>query len=401
MEAPTRDLASIEEAQRLVLARVERLPAESAPIEDAAGRVLAEPGRAAVDLPPFDSSAMDGFALRAADSPGRLPVSFRIAAGSPALRPLEPGEAMGIATGGVVPDGADAVIPFEYVVETGNIIELSEQVAVGASIRPSGGDVRRGEVVVDAGARLGPAQLAALAAAGVAEVRVARRPRAAVLATGSELRRPGERLEPGQIYEANGLLLAAQLESTGAVVERLSSVADDETAHREALSRGLEADVLVTSGGVSVGPHDLVRTVEAELGVEEVFWGVAMKPGKPISFGVLGSRLVFGLPGNPVSALVGFELFVRPALLALQGLTDPLPRFERGRLARELEPNAHRDELVRARLLLEGEGPLLDPLPGRESHLIVRAAAADALVLVPMGESTLSAGDSVEFLRLQ
>jgi molybdopterin molybdotransferase len=401
MEAPTRDLASIEEAQRLVLARVERLPAESAPIEDAAGRVLAEPGRAAVDLPPFDSSAMDGFALRAADSPGRLPVSFRIAAGSPALRPLEPGEAMGIATGGVVPDGADAVIPFEDVVENGNIIELSEQVAVGASIRPSGGDVRRGEVVVDAGARLGPAQLAALAAAGVAEVRVARRPRAAVLATGSELRRPGERLEPGQIYEANGLLLAAQLESTGAVVERLSSVADDETAHREALSRGLEADVLVTSGGVSVGPHDLVRTVEAELGVEEVFWGVAMKPGKPISFGVLGSRLVFGLPGNPVSALVGFELFVRPALLALQGLTDPLPRFERGRLARELEPNAHRDELVRARLLLEGEGPLLDPLPGRESHLIVRAAAADALVLVPMGESTLSAGDSVEFLRLQ
>jgi molybdopterin molybdotransferase len=177
-------------------------------------------------------------------------------------------------------------------------------------------------------------------------------------------------------------------------------VADDEAAHREALSRGLEADVLVTSGGVSVGPHDLVRMVEAELGVEEVFWGVAMKPGKPISFGVLAGRLVFGLPGNPVSALVGFELFVRPALLALQGAADPLPRFERGRLARALEPNAHRDELVRARLVLESEGPVLDPLPGRESHLIVRAAAADALVLVPMGESALSAGDSVEFLRL-
>jgi len=273
-------------------------------------------------------------------------------------------------------------------------------VAVGASIRPSGGDVRRGEVVVDTGARLGPAQLGALAAAGVAEVLVARRPRAAVLATGSELRRPGELLEPGQIYEANGLLLAAQLESAGAEVERLSPVADDEAAHREALSRGLQADVLVTSGGVSVGPHDLVRMVEAELGVEEVFWGVAMKPGKPISFGVLAGRLVFGLPGNPVSALVGFELFVRPALLALQGVADPLPRFERGRLARGLEPNAHRDELVRARLLPDGDGPVLDPLPGRESHLIVRAAAADALVLVPMGDGALSAGDSVEFLRL-
>ncbi len=400
MEVPTRNLVSIVEAQRLVLDHVEPLPAESVAIAEAGGRVLSEPGRAAVDLPPFDSSAMDGFALRVADSPGRLPVSFRIAAGSPAPRPLEPGEAMGIATGGVVPSGADAVIPFEYVVETDNIIELSEPVVVGASIRPAGGDVRCGEVVVDAGTRLGPAQLGALAAAGVADVVVARRPRACVLATGSELRQPGEPLEPGQVYEANGLLLAAQLESAGAEVERLSPVADDEAAHRDALSRGLAADVLVTSGGVSVGPHDLVRKVEAELGVDEVFWGVAMKPGKPISFGVLDGRLVFGLPGNPVSALVGFELFVRPALLALQGAADPLPRFERGRLAGALVPNAHRDELVRARLVSDSEGPALDPLPGRESHMIVRAAAADALVLVPMGESELAPGDSVEFLRL-
>ena len=400
MEAPTQDLVSIVEAQRLVLERVEQLPGESVAIGDAGGRVLSEPGRAAVDLPPFDSSAMDGFALRAADSPGRLPVSFRIAAGSPAPRVLEPGEAMGIATGGVVPAGADAVIPFEYVVEIDNTIELPQPVPVGANIRPAGGDVRRGEVVVDAGARLGPAQLGALAAAGLAHVLVARRPRACVLATGSELRQPGEPLEPGQVYEANGLLLAAQLESAGAEVERLSPVADDEDAHREALSRGLSADVLVTSGGVSVGPHDLVRKIEAELGVEEVFWGVAMKPGKPISFGVLDGRLVFGLPGNPVSALVGFELFVRPALLALQGAADPLPRFERGRLAASLVPNSHRDELVRARVRFDDDGTVLDPLAGRESHMIVRAAAADALVLVPMGKRELSAGEPVEFLRL-
>jgi len=400
MEAPTQDLVSIVEAQRLVLERVEQLPEESVAIGDAGGRVLSEPGRAAVDLPPFDSSAMDGFALRAADSPGRLPVSFRIAAGSPAPRVLEPGEAMGIATGGVVPAGADAVIPFEYVVEIDNTIELPQPVPVGANIRPAGGDVRRGEVVVDAGARLGPAQLGALAAAGLAHVLVARRPRACVLATGSELRQPGEPLEPGQVYEANGLLLAAQLESAGAEVERLSPVADDEDAHREALSRGLSADVLVTSGGVSVGPHDLVRKIEAELGVEEVFWGVAMKPGKPISFGVLDGRLVFGLPGNPVSALVGFELFVRPALLALQGAADPLPRFERGRLAASLVPNSHRDELVRARVRFDDDGTVLDPLAGRESHMIVRAAAADALVLVPMGKRELSAGEPVEFLRL-
>ena len=394
------DLVSIEEAQQLVLARVERLPLEDVPVGEAAGRVLAAPGVAAVDLPPFDSSAMDGFALRAADAPGQLPVSLRIAAGSPAPRALEPGEAMGIATGGVVPAGADAVIPFEDVVEGDNSIELTDRVEIGASIRPAGGDIRRGEVVVAGGVRLGAPQVAALAAAGVAEVRCAQRPRAAVLATGSELRPPGVPLGPGQVYEANGILVAAQLESMGAEVERLSPVADDDAAHREALARGLSFDLLVTTGGVSVGPHDLVRKVAAELGVEEVFWGVSMKPGKPISFGVLGKRLMFGLPGNPVSVLVGFELFVRPALRALQGEADPLPRFEPGRLAVSVEPNPGRDELVRARLSSDGGGPVLEPLPGRESHMIVRAAAADALVLVRKGKETYAAGSQVEFLRL-
>jgi molybdopterin molybdotransferase len=400
MNAPQTDLVSIEEAQQLVLARVRPLELEAVSVGEAAGRVLGEPAAAAVDLPPFDSSAMDGFALRSADTPGLLPVSFRIAAGSPAPRSLEPGEAMGIATGGAVPSGADAVIPLEYVVDNDNTIEVTDQVAADANIRPAGGDARRGETVVEAGARLGAPQVAALAAAGIAEVRVARRPRAAVLATGSELRVPGEPLEPGQIYEANSLLLAAQAESAGAEVEVLSAVADDEDAHREALSRGLEADVLVTSGGVSVGPHDLVRKVEADLGVEEVFWGVSVKPGKPISFGVLDGRLVFGLPGNPVSVLVGFELFVRPALLALQRVTDPLPRFERGRLDRALERNPVRDELVRARLSTDDDGAVLEPLAGRESHMIVRAAAADALVLVRKGAGELAAGEPVEFLRL-
>jgi molybdopterin molybdotransferase len=317
MEAPVRNLVSIEEAQQLILERVARLPDEGVPVEEAVGRVLTVQATAEIDLPPFDSSAMDGFALRAEDTPGTLPVRFRIAAGNPAARSLEPGEAMGIATGGVVPGGADAVIPLEYVVDSDNEIEVPEAVSQGASIRAAGGDLRRGEGVVEAGTRLGAPQVAALSAAGVAEVRVSQRPSAAVLATGSELRRPGEPLEPGQIYEANGVLIEAQLASAGASVERLSTVADDADSHRAALARGLEADVFVTSGGVSVGPHDLVRRIEAELGVEEVFWGVSVKPGKPISFGVVEGRLVFGLPGNPVSVLVGFELFVRPAVLAL------------------------------------------------------------------------------------
>ena len=396
------ELLTIDEAQRLILERVRRLPSEKVPLEDAHGRVLAEPALAAVDLPPFPSSAMDGFALRSQDTPGELPIVHRIAAGRPAPRELRPGEAMGIATGGVVPDGADAVIPVEYVVERDNEVGVSEPVAPGANVRARGGDVRVGAPVVPAGTRLAPAQLGALAAAGVEQVVCSARPRAAVLATGSELRPPGEPLGPGEVYEANGLILAAQLRSAGAVVERPPAVPDDEGAHREAVARGLDSDVLVTSGGVSVGPHDLVRRIESELGVEEVFWRVAVKPGKPISFGVRGSTLVFGLPGNPVSSLVGFELFVRPAVLALQGHAAPLPRFEPGRLAAAARRNPQRDQLVRARVrAVDGNGPVeLEPLAGQESHMIVRAAEADALVLLPRGEGELSAGTPVRYLRL-
>jgi molybdopterin molybdotransferase len=228
----------------------------------------------------------------------------------------------------------------------------------------------------------------------------ARRPRAAVLTTGTELRRPGEPLGPGEIYESNGPMLAAQLATAGADVERLEAVVDDEAAHRDALARGLEFDVLVTSGGVSVGPHDLVRRVEAELGVEEVFWRVAVKPGKPVSFGVRESTLVFGLPGNPVSSLVGCELFVKPALLALQGVADPHPRFQPGVLARGVRRDARRTELMRARSRLDGGQVVLDPVSGQDSHMIARAAEADALALVPAGEGELPAGSPVGFLRL-
>jgi molybdopterin molybdotransferase len=392
----------MEEAQRLVLEHVQPLPAERVPLDEAAGRVLVEPGLAVVDLPPFPSSAMDGFAVRAADVPATLPVVARVAAGRPAGRPLEPGEAMGIATGGVVPEGADAVIPIEYVVEHDNNVEVAEPVESGANVRPLGGDLREGDIVVAVGARLAPTQLGALATAGVAEVVCGALPRAAVLATGTELRRPGEPLAPGEVYEANGLILETQLRSAGASVERLAAVADDDDAHREALRRGLDHDVLVTSGGVSVGPHDLVRRIEAELGVDEVFWRVAVKPGKPVSFGVRDRTLVFGLPGNPVSSLVAFELFVRPAVLALQGVADPLPRFEPGRLAAAVTRNAGRDELVRARLRTAEDGAAveLEPVMGQESHMIARSAAAAALVLVPRGDGELAAGAPVRYLKL-
>ncbi len=395
----------MQEAQERVLAHARRLPAEHVPVAEAAGRVTAEDACAVVDLPPFASSAMDGYAVRARDLPGRLPVVAQIAAGRPALRALAAGEAMAISTGGVVPDGADAVLPLEYVVQHDNSrevveIEVGTGVEPGAHVRPRGGDAVAGDVVVEGGVRLGAAQLGALAAAGLASVSCARRPRVAVLATGTELVRLGEALRPGQIYESNGLMLAAALAAAGADIELLPVVADDEPAHRQALERGLAADVLVTSGGVSVGPHDLVRKIEAELGVEEIFWRVAIKPGKPVSFGVRGETLVFGLPGNPVSALVGCELFAKPALRALQGLRDALPRFERGRLAAPLRQNAARDELVRARSRLDPDGVVLEPLSGQESHMIVRSAAADALVHVPRGDGDLAAGAIVSWLRL-
>jgi molybdopterin molybdotransferase len=393
-------LLTIEEALQEILARAQPLPAEAVPLVAAAGRVLAEDARAGVDLPPFASSAMDGFAVRAVDTPGRLPVVARIAAGRPAPRGLEAGEAMTIATGGVVPLGADAVIPVEVVVQHGNEIDVPE-VEPGAHVRPRGGDLASGDVVVRAGAVLRAAELGALAAAGLGEVVCTKRPRAAVVSTGTELRSPGERLEPGQIYEANGVMLAAALASAGAVVMPPTSVTDDEQAHRAVLERGLSADVLVTSGGVSVGPHDLVRQIEAELGVSEVFWKVAVKPGKPISFGVRERTLVFGLPGNPVSSLVCFELFVRPAVLALQGAREPGPVFAPGELTAAVRRNPERDEFLRARLRVDGARVLLEPVTGQESHMIARAAAADALVFAPRGDGELAEGTTVRYLTLR
>ena len=394
------ELLSLAEAQARVLERVQPLEGEPVAVAEAFGRVVAEEARSLVDLPPFPSSAMDGFAVRTADTPGRLPIVARIAAGVPPPRALAAGEAMGIATGGVVPDGADSVIPIEYVAEHDNEVEILETVGQGDNIRPRAGDVAAGEVVVARGARLHAAQIGALAAAGVERIVCARRPRVAILATGTELRRPGERLGPGEVYEANSVLLASALAAAGAEIDVLPAVADDETAHRAALEVGLMADVLVTSGGVSVGPHDLVRGLLRELGVEEVFWGVAVKPGKPLAFGVRGRTLVFGLPGNPVSSLVGCELFVRPAVRALQADAQPGPIYQEGRLERGVRRNALRDEFLRARIRASDDGVVLAPVTGQESHMIVRAAGADALVYAPRGEGELAAGERVRYLPL-
>ena len=395
------ELLSIAEAHRLILARARRLEDERVPLERAAGRVLAEPALAAVDLPPFPSSAMDGFAVCSADTRGApvsLSVAAGIAAGRPTSQPLARGTAAAISTGGVVPEGADAVVPIELVQERDGGIVLAEPVRAGANVRPRGGDAKAGETVLEPGVRLGAAQMAALAASGISHVRCTKRPRVGVLVTGSELRRPGEPLRPGEVYESNGLLLAAALQSAGAVPAQLGVVPDDYEEHVRAMERALLGfDMLVTSGGASVGEHDLVHAVQAELRVEMIFSGVSIKPGKPVSAGVRRDHLVFNLPGNPVSVLVTFEVFVRPAVGALLGLLDPLPVYEAGRLAAPVRRNRQRDEFVRAR---RRDGNLLEPLEGQESHMIVRAGRANALVLVGRGEGELAAGEEAPFLAL-
>jgi molybdopterin molybdotransferase len=397
-------LISVDEAQRIVLERAKRLDSERVPIERAAGRVLAEPVSALVDLPPFPSSAMDGYALRSADTadaPIRLPIVARIAAGSPADRPLAAGEAMAISTGAAVPEGADAVVPLELVEESDEAIEVSEPVAQGANVRDRAGDVSAGDTVLEPGARLGPAQVAALAAAGVSEVQCTKRPRVGILVTGSELRQPGEPLGPGQIYESNGLLLATALQLAGAVPAQLGVVADDAEEQERAMERALLGfDMLITSGGASVGTHDLVRATQAKLRVEELFWGVSVKPGKPVAFGLRRDHLVFNLPGNPVSVLVTFELFVRPAVNVLLGVPDPLPEYRRAVLGASVKRNPHRDEYVRATTRREADAVVVDPLSGRESHMIARAGRADALVAVGAGEGELSAGEEIRYIAI-
>ena len=390
-------LLTLEEAQERVLGHTRRLSVESVPIAGAGGRVTAEDVRARVDLPPFASSAMDGFAVRAADLPGTLRIVGESAAGSPFGGPLEAGTAVAISTGAVVPEGADAVVPIENVGRQDNTVSITGSSEPGAHVRPRGGDVAAGEIVVPTGVTLTPARLAAAAASGVAELSCVRRPRVTVLATGSELVEPGGSLRPGQIYETNSLMLSTALAAAGAEVVTRRPVADDEAALRETLERALAADVLVTSGGVSVGEHDLVRRLLAELGAVEVFWRVAVKPGKPVAFSTRGSTLVFGLPGNPVSSFVGFELFVRPALAALQGSSEPRPAFLPGQLGGSLLRNPARDELVRARI---ENGGIVQPLRGQESHMIARAARANALVLVPRGDGELAAGSAVSWLPL-
>jgi molybdopterin molybdotransferase len=371
------------------------LEAEVVPVVDALDRVLAADARSAVDLPPFDRSAMDGFAVRAADTSAPLRLAGEVAAGMAAPEPLAPGTAAVITTGAPLPPGADAVLQSELAsLRDGSVIP-AEPVAPRRHVRFRGEDVRAGDVLAAAGGRVRVQELSALASAGVGEVRVVRRPRVHVLATGDELLPVGAPSQPGRVHESNGPTLRALLSRrAGAVVEDGGVVGDDRAATVEAVGRGLaHADALLVCGGVSVGPHDHVRPALAACEVQERFWRVRLRPGKPLWFGVHGRTLVFGLPGNPLSVIVGFLAFVEPALRRLSGEPDAGMRTVPARLTAPAGPSDGRTTFLAARLAIAADGVLeATPLSEQGSHRTGGLAEADGFVIAPHGGEPLPAG---------
>ncbi len=389
-------LISIARARQLILEQVRPLGLERIDVADALDRVLAEDVSAIGDVPPFACSAMDGYAIKEGAAGRTLTVVGESRAGAPGDRELEHGEAIRISTGAAVPAGATAVIRQEDVDLGERTITTREPVAPGENVRRPGEDMGAGTKVLAAGASLRAGELGAVVAAGLGQVLVARRPVVAVLCTGDELRAPGETLGPGEIHNSNAPMLVSLSTRSSAVALPAQRLRDDRVATEEALGNALSrADVTVVSGGVSVGPHDHVKPALARLEVAEVFWGVSLQPGKPTWFGTAGDKLVFGLPGNPVSAFVTFSLFVRPALAALQGAGDEGPLDDEALLAVAVRRNPDREQAVRVRLQRRDGATIALPNGPQASHIVTSLLGADALALIPAGDGEAAAGTRV------
>lgn len=377
------------------------LPVEPVAVADALDRVLATAVVAQTDVPGFDNSAMDGFAVSAGPADRTLPIADESRAGAPAAAPFDPATAVRISTGAALPSGANAVIPVELTAEQHGQVTLGASVTDGMNVRRAGEDMHAGTEVLSPGTRLGPAELAVAVGAGCGAVDCARRPRLAVITTGDELRPPGEPLGPGQIHDTNTTALTALARRAGADITATARVGDDPAATHRALCTALEtADVVAITGGVSVGAHDHVKPALAELGVTERFWGVQIRPGRPTWFGSRDTTLVFGLPGNPVSASVIFMLLVRPALAALQGERTGFHNLAAVTVA-PVRRNPARAEAMRVRLRQSPDGRLeAEPTGPQGSHITTSLVGADALALIPAGEGDLPAGSRVEVERL-
>ena len=406
-------MIQVEEALERILARVGTLGDEQVPLTRALRRVLAESVVSGLDLPPWPNSSMDGYALRSADTreastgaPILLTVSGRVAAGHFTDRALEAGEAFRIFTGGPMPEGADSIIPQEDVRVDGGAIVVSRPVETGDFIRPQGEDMRAGDGVLERGRLLGPAEMGLLAALGRSQVRVLRRPRVGVLSTGDEIVDLGGHPGPGQILNSNTYSLMAQIDEAGG--EPLSlGVAPDRLDEIEARLRwGLDCDLVISSAGVSVGEHDFVKAALERLGAEQHLWLVDMRPGKPIAFSTIpqegkGALALFALPGNPVSAMVTFELFVRPALLRLGGHARLHRPIVRARAEAPIANPGRRRGYLRVTLSVGEDGGYRARLTGGQSSGILRSmVAADGLAVVP-GDTTVEAGGTVPVILLR
>lgn len=390
----------LDEARSEVLAAMTQLDSESIRLEQAHDRVLRESAVALHDVPPFSNSAMDGFAVQAGDLE-KFPVELRILedvpAGSVPSFTVRAGTATKIMTGAPMPAGADAVVKVELTEQpSADTVRIHEGVSVGTAVRGPGSDFPRGTTVVSAGQRLGPVELALLATVGVAEPTVSRRPIAAVMSTGDELRPPETaELAPGQIRDSNRPLMRALLAEAGAEVLDFGIIGDTESALTAALDEAsAKADVIVTSGGVSMGEYDLIKLVLQQRG-DVGFWQVAMQPAKPFAFGHVGGTPLFGLPGNPVSVMVAFEQFTRPALLHMQGASELRRPQIAVALGQGLDTDPEKTVFVRVRLA-ERDGRQVAVLSGGQgSHMLAAVAAADGFAVVPAGVGSLAEGDIV------
>jgi molybdopterin molybdotransferase len=396
--AITEELLSVHEAQAIVLKHVAPRPPEEFELTpEALGLILAEDVTSDLDMPPHDKALMDGYAVRAEDLPsgqGTLTIIEEIVAGQTPKVPLGPDQAARIMTGAPVPLNANAVIPVERTrrVDSDRVEIRDRPPTAGLNIMPRGKEMRRGEVVLRSGARLRPQEFGVLSTVGRTRVKVYPRPRVAVVSTGDELVEPGQTPGPGQIRNGNSPMLLAQVARAGAKPHNLGIARDNLDSLKTLLSEGLQAPVLVLSGGVSAGKLDLVPGVLKELGVQAHFHKVAMKPGKPILFGTRGSTLVFGLPGNPVSSLACFELFVRPALRRLMGHRDAGPRFFQAALQDDFKHRADRPTYHPARLHAEGAVWTVEPVSWFGSPDLLSVCASNAFVLFPPGEHQFRKG---------
>lgn len=394
-------MLTVEEAQALVMAEIAVGPAEPVPLGEALGRILREDIAATSDLPPADNSAMDGYAVRAEDLPARLPVTGDIPAGHPSATALSPGTAMRIMTGAFVPEGADTVVQVEVTDGGMDTVAIHRALPRGTNIRRRGADMRRGDLVLRSGTRIGPAELAMLAAVQKTAVAVGRRPVVAILSTGDELVDVDGVLEPGKIVNTNAHLLAALVTEAGAVPRVLGIVRDTKDATIAALETALESDFVISSGGVSVGAYDFVKAALEELGAKTKFWRVSMKPGKPVVLSTLRDRVVFGLPGNPVSCLVSFHLFARPALRRAMGEEGTLfPSMIHARVQGPLKGAADRRVYVRVHVAAQNGELHAHPLASQGSGSLTSMIGANGLAVVEGGTLGVEAGAIVPVLLI-